>query len=135
MHSKKHAVFSAVIGILFAVRYRRPVLFVIAVAAGVGIDFDHFLLAWYDHNDLRGARRAIENPNYVFKDQGKLFAEEASFSVRGGRLTTLCAHTTEAFGAALVADIVCDEEVACTVFASMAFHVACDSHGYVKGNR
>ena len=134
MHSKKHAVFSAAIGILFAIRYRRPVLFVIAVIVGVGIDFDHFLLAWYDHDDLRGARRAIENPNYVFNNQEDLFAEEASFSVRGGRLTTLCLHTTGAFGAALAADILCDEEVARTVFASMALHIACDGHGYVKQN-
>ena len=134
MHSKKHAAVSAVIGILFAVRYRRPVLFFIAIFAGVGIDIDHFLLAWYDHDDFRAARRAIENPEYVFTEQSELFAEEASFNVSGGRVTTLSVHTTEALAATVAADVLCDEEVARTVFASMTAHVACDGYGYVKHN-
>ncbi|MDS0260047.1 hypothetical protein NDI56_11645 [Haloarcula sp. S1CR25-12] len=44
-----------------------------AAAVGVGIDFDHFLVAWYNTGDPRAIRYCLRHPRAVFTDQGSIF--------------------------------------------------------------
>ena len=45
----------------------------VAAVVGVGIDFDHFLVAWYNTGDPRAIRYCLRHPRAVFFDQAAIF--------------------------------------------------------------
>lgn len=47
---------------------------VYAAAVGVGIDLDHFLVAWLNTGELRALRYGLGHPRALLFDQSKLFA-------------------------------------------------------------
>ncbi|MDS0282411.1 hypothetical protein [Haloarcula onubensis] len=59
-----------------------------AAAIGVGIDFDHFLVAWYNTGDPRAIRYCLRNPRVVVLDQESIFHEYEL-----GKLDRLLSHT------------------------------------------
>lgn len=78
IYSKHHALLSVLVGVGFlavgpATSLPAVVLVGYAVAVGVGIDFDHFLVAWLRTGRPRAIRNALANPRAVFFDQGSLF--------------------------------------------------------------
>ncbi|MBV0923947.1 hypothetical protein KTS45_06995 [Halomicroarcula limicola] len=79
MYSRNHAILSAVTGAaLLAVTSPRvhPVLVVaVAVVVGVGIDFDHFLVAYLNTGSTENIRRLLRNPLAAVTDQDSLFGE------------------------------------------------------------
>ncbi|MFC6756555.1 MULTISPECIES: hypothetical protein [Haloarcula] len=58
-----------------------------AAVVGVGIDFDHFLVAWYNTGDPRAIRYCLRNPKAVFVDQESIFYE-----CELGKLDRLLSH-------------------------------------------
>ena len=48
-----------------------------ATALGVGVDFDHFLVARLNQGDWSATVRGLRNPRLVFFDQTNLFPEDA----------------------------------------------------------
>ena len=48
-------------------------IFIYMILLGVGIDFDHFLVARFNRGDWKNARRCIDNPMLVFGGQEKIF--------------------------------------------------------------
>lgn len=47
-----------------------------AVVLGVGVDFDHFLVARYNAGDWRALRACLADPRRVFVSQDEIFAPE-----------------------------------------------------------
>ncbi|MFC4357780.1 hypothetical protein ACFO0N_07445 [Halobium salinum] len=79
MYSKHHflisvAVAAAVAG-LTTTPYPWWLLLVVAAVVGVGIDFDHFLVAGINTGDWEAIRRCVRDPRIVFLDQGEIFEE------------------------------------------------------------
>jgi len=58
-----------------------------AAVVGVGIDFDHFLVAWYNTGEPRAVRYCLRNPRAVFLDQASIFHEHEL-----GKLDRLLSH-------------------------------------------
>ncbi|MFB6074796.1 MAG: hypothetical protein ABEJ89_07270 [Haloarculaceae archaeon] len=81
MYSREHALLSLVVAVgAVAWLPLDPLLAVPwALAVGVGVDFDHFLLARLVDGDWRAVRRALARPSRVLFDQSALFADSASF--------------------------------------------------------
>lgn len=50
------------------------VLVIYAAVLGVGIDFDHFLVARLNTGSWAAARRCLRDPRIVFADQDAIFA-------------------------------------------------------------
>ena len=80
MYSKGHFVGSLAVGLaLLAVSpptvLGRPALVLVpyAVVVGVGIDLDHFLIAWYNAGEPRAIRAGLANPRRLVLDQDQLF--------------------------------------------------------------
>jgi len=76
MNSHAHAVISLVVaGLVFAVTTPPVPLWVVVavtVGAGVGVDFDHFLLARHD-GDWEALWRCLRDPRVVLFDQEAIF--------------------------------------------------------------
>lgn len=82
MYSTGHFVVSLAIGLaLLAVApptvlgLPAAVLVPYAVVVGVGIDLDHFLIAWYNTGEPRAIRAGLADPRLLVFDQGNLFEE------------------------------------------------------------
>ena len=79
MYSKAHGAISLVIGIglvAAGVEFVHPAVVVgYAVAAGVGIDFDHFLWARYNTGDWSALRGVLASPASTLADQSTIFGE------------------------------------------------------------
>jgi hypothetical protein len=60
---------------------------VFAAIVGVSIDFDHFLVAWYNTGDPRAIRYCLRNPRAVFLDQASIFHDYEL-----GKLDRLLSH-------------------------------------------
>jgi hypothetical protein len=80
MHSKGHFVGSLAVGLALVAVAPPTVLGVPAVALvpyavvlGVGIDLDHFLIAWYNAGEPRAIRAGLAHPRRLLFDQGALF--------------------------------------------------------------
>ena len=91
MKSKPHAAISVVAG-LAALAVTTPTIpawavVAVAVAAGVGIDFDHFLLARYNTGHWGAVRRCLRDPSIVLFDQDEIFEDGAV-----GALNRLLTH-------------------------------------------
>jgi len=80
IYSRDHFLLSVAVG-LTAGLYAGLDLFtglgwvVFAAVIGVGIDVDHFLVAWYNTGDPRAIRYCLRNPRAVFTDQESIFHE------------------------------------------------------------
>ena len=103
IYSRNHFVLSVLVGIA-AVLYLGPsavrgvALVAYAAAVGVGIDFDHFLLARLNAGDWRALRYCLHHPSVVFLDQSSIFE-----SGEVGSLHRLLSHAL--IGGALVAGL------------------------------
>lgn len=79
MYSKSHGAISLVVGIglvAAGVVFVHPLVVVAyAVAVGVGIDFDHFLLARYNTGEWRALRYLLADPLTALSDQSTIFRE------------------------------------------------------------
>lgn len=77
MYSRDHAIVSVVVGTVAATALSLPIPWWAAVGyavvVGVGIDFDHFLVARVTTGDWAALRRSLRNPRLVFFDQGEIF--------------------------------------------------------------
>jgi len=91
-----------------------------AAVVGVGIDFDHFLVAWYNTGDPRAIRYCLRNPRAVFVDQGSIFHEYEL-----GKLDRLLSHML--IGGPLVAGLwVLSPTLALLAAATLYVHVVAD---------
>lgn len=52
-----------------------------AVVLGVGIDFDHFVIARYNTGSWQAVRRCLAKPQLVLTAQHRIFADDAIFPV------------------------------------------------------
>lgn len=83
IYSKHHALISFTIAAGFLLAHPDPTatglpasaLVGYAVAVGVCIDFDHFLIERLLHGEWGAVRRAIEKPRRVVLDQSELFVD------------------------------------------------------------
>ncbi len=80
MYSKAHLLISLVVGVVVAVVTGQPPLdaagtVAYAAALGVGIDFDHFLVARLNTGNWRALREVAREPGLVFTDPGRIFLE------------------------------------------------------------
>jgi hypothetical protein len=77
MYSRDHAIGSAVVGAVAAAVLSLPIPWWAAVGyavvVGVGIDFDHFLVARLTTGDWAALRRCLRDPRLVFLDQDEIF--------------------------------------------------------------
>jgi tagatose-1,6-bisphosphate aldolase non-catalytic subunit AgaZ/GatZ len=77
MNSTAHALVSVLVGVAAVVASTPPVhpvaVVAIAVVVGVGIDFDHFLIARYNAGDWRALGACLRDPRMVLFDQGAIF--------------------------------------------------------------
>ena len=91
MKSGAHAAVSAVVGVAALAATTPPVpawaVLAVAVVVGVGIDFDHFLLAWYNTGNLTPVRRCLRDPRIVLLDQDAVFDDGSV-----GALNRLLSH-------------------------------------------
>jgi len=80
MYSRNHALLSAAVGVPVAFAApdgaSAPLLWFYALALGVGIDFDHFLIARLNRGTWRPLRRCLADPTIVFFDQHAIFEPE-----------------------------------------------------------
>jgi hypothetical protein len=81
MYSRDHALLSlAVAGaavFVLDLPIGWPVAVALALVAGVGIDFDHFLVARVTTGEWRALRRCLANPRLVVLEQDEIFAPDA----------------------------------------------------------
>lgn len=101
MYSREHAVLSALVGAPIAAGFsdiQQSIFFwAFFVAIGVGIDFDHFVIARLNRGDWTNLRRCVRDPARVFVDQGSIFDDGdvwrdqrlLSHLLVGGTLATL----------------------------------------------
>ena len=92
IYSRDHFVISVVVGLVAALYAGLDLLtglswVAFAAVVGVGIDVDHFLVAWYNTGDPRAIRYCLRNPRAVFLDQGSIFHEHEL-----GKLDRLLSH-------------------------------------------
>ena len=78
MYSADHLLISAIVGVILAILTTESMLLgaavvVYAVALGVGIDLDHFLIARLNAGKWRAVRRGIEDPRRLVFAQHELF--------------------------------------------------------------
>ena len=91
-----------------------------AAIVGVGIDFDHFLVAWYNTGEPRAIRYCLHNPRAVFFDQASIFQEYEL-----GKLDRLLSHML--IGGPLVAGLwVVAPTLSALAAASLYVHVVAD---------
>jgi hypothetical protein len=77
MKSKSHAAISLVVAAVVLAVSTPSIpawaVVVLALGAGVGIDFDHFLIARWRTGDWAAARRCLRDPRIVFLAQEEIF--------------------------------------------------------------
>lgn len=81
MYSRDHAILSVLVAVGGVVALDLPVgpavAVVVALAAGVGIDVDHFLVARLTTGEWAALRRCLATPRLVFLDQDAIFEPDA----------------------------------------------------------
>ena len=81
MYSRDHAILSLVVAVVgtstLDLSISWPLTVVVALVAGVGIDFDHFLIARLTTGRWQALRRCLSNPRLVFFDQDGIFRPES----------------------------------------------------------
>jgi hypothetical protein len=80
MYSKQHLLISLVVGVAVAAATRQPPLDTVATVGyaailGVGIDFDHFLVARLNTGRWRALREVVREPRRAVLDQSNIFEE------------------------------------------------------------
>lgn len=77
MQSKHHFVLSLLVGValvpVLETAATAPVLVAYATVLGVGVDVDHFAVAWYNTGSLRALRGCLGDPHRVFLAQDEIF--------------------------------------------------------------
>jgi hypothetical protein len=77
VYSRDHALGSLALGVVLlavsAAPARPVVLLPAVVAIGVGIDFDHFLVAYLNTGSTKNLRRVARDPRIVVLDQRAIF--------------------------------------------------------------
>ncbi len=102
---------------------------VFAAIVGVGIDFDHFLVAWYNTGDPRAIRYCLRNPRAVFTDQASIFRE-----CELGRLDRLLSHML--IGGPLVAALwALSPALAALAAVTLYVHVVADLYQDIRDVR
>jgi hypothetical protein len=80
MYSRAHGAISLSIGVglvAAGIEWVHPLVVVgYAIAIGVGIDFDHFLVARYNTGEWRALRYLLANPRRALADQSTIFDPE-----------------------------------------------------------
>jgi len=100
-----------------------------AAVVGVGIDFDHFLVAWYNTGDPRAIRYCLRNPRAVFTDQASIFHEYEL-----GKLDRLLSHVL--IGGPLVAALwLVAPRLAALAAATLWAHVVADLYRDIRDVR
>jgi len=124
MNSSAHAAISLAVaaGALALTTPSIPAWAVVAVAlvVGVGIDFDHFVLAWYNTGDLEPVRRCLRDPRIVVVAQEEIFDEGSV-----GALNRLLSHVVVG-GVAVPLLWLRDPYVAGLVATALYAHVLAD---------
>lgn len=79
MYSRDHALLSLALAAVLLVATEPPghpaVLVAVVVVVGVGIDFDHFLVAWLVTGSAKNVRRVLADPFLVVTGQDRIFDE------------------------------------------------------------
>ncbi|MFC7075573.1 hypothetical protein [Haloarcula halophila] len=77
MYSRDHALGSLALAVVLLLATTPPghpaVLLAVVVGVGVGIDFDHFLVASLNTGSTKNLRRVLRSPKIVFLDQRAIF--------------------------------------------------------------
>lgn len=77
MYSRDHALGSLALGVVLLLASAAPagpaVVLPVVVAVGVGIDFDHFLVAYLNTGSAKNVRRVLRDPLLVVRDQEAIF--------------------------------------------------------------
>lgn len=80
MYSKSHGAISVAVGVglvVAGIEFVHPLVVVAyAAAVGVGIDFDHFVVARYRTGSWRAFRYLLSNPRRALADQSTIFRED-----------------------------------------------------------
>jgi hypothetical protein len=80
MYSSHHAALSVLAGVallpLVSTELGPLGVIAYAVVLGVGVDFDHFLVARYNAGDWRALRACLADPRQVFFSQDEIFAPD-----------------------------------------------------------
>jgi len=125
IYSRDHFLLSVAVGLLAGLYAGLDLLtglgwVVFAAIVGVGIDFDHFLVAWYNTGDPRAIRYCLRNPRAVVTDQASIFYEYEL-----GKLDRLLSHML--VGGPLVAGLwVLAPALAALAAATLYVHVVAD---------
>jgi len=81
VYSRDHAIISVLVAVGGVVALDLPIGWPVAVVAalvvGVGIDFDHFLVARLTTGEWTALRRCLADPRLAFLDQDDIFEPDA----------------------------------------------------------
>jgi len=125
IYSRDHLLLSVAVGLVAGLYAGLDLLtglgwVAFAAVVGVGIDFDHFLVAWYNTGDPRAIRYCLRNPRAVFFDQRSIFQEYEL-----GKLDRLLSHLL--VGGPLVAGLwLLDPTLAMLAAATLYVHLVAD---------
>jgi hypothetical protein len=124
MKSGAHLLISLVVGVLAVVASPAPVSPVVAllgaVAVGVLIDLDHFVLARYNTGTWHATRRVLASPELLFTGQDEIFDQTDVW-----RIQRLLSHFVVAT-IAVPAIVVAAPAYAPVVAAALYAHVGAD---------
>lgn len=124
MYSRGHAVLSVLVGVAIVFVVPPPVhpalVVAVALVVGVGIDFDHFVLAAALTGSTKNVRRVLHRPTMVVLEQDEIF-DEADLTA----LQRLLSHVVLA-GVAVAGLWVVAPYWALVVGATLYVHVVAD---------
>lgn len=131
MYSRGHALLSVLVGVAIVLVAPPPVhpavVIAVALVVGVGIDFDHFVLAAVVTGSSKNVRRVLARPTMIVLDQDDIFD--------AGDLTELqrlLSHVVIA-GVAVAALWVVAPYWALVVAVTLYVHVLADLYADVRG--
>lgn len=120
MYSSQHAALSLVAGLvlvpLVPTVVSGPVLVAYAVVLGVGVDFDHFVVARVNAGNWRALRACVVDPRRVFLAQDEIFEAEEVWP-----LQRLLSHAV--LGGALVAGLLAVDRLGVAVASAVVLYV------------
>jgi len=125
IYSRDHFLLSVAVGLAAGLYAGLDLLtglgwIVLAAVVGVGIDFDHFLVAWYNTGEPRAIRYCLRNPRAVLFDQRSIFQ-----AYELGKLDRLLSHLL--VGGPLVAGLwLLDPTLAMLAAATLYVHLVAD---------
>lgn len=97
-----------------------------AVAVGVFMDLDHFLLAWSGSGDFTELKKAFRNPTDAFTDAGKIF-ERGVFTPRARFLS----HFSILYLASGISYLISTELAAFTAVI-ISLHILADFYAHIR---